>query len=379
MYENIKRNDNLIRTSSKFVTTFIDGAALEIKGNSDKKYLVKFIDLDTNDLVYESLIGESEWARTSRKWLCNWLIEVYDGDTIVYEHKFNAKDKNILISLESSALGDTIAWIPYAEEFRKKWGCNVYISTFHNNLFESAYTNLKFVSPGMSVPNLYGLFRLGWFYDKNIEMDKHKNSFLSQSLQQTATDILGLDYVEIKPKIKEIPVFTHDRPYICIAIHSTAQTKYWNNPTGWQDLVDFVKSKGYDVLLLSKEGNNYMGNKNPNGVIQIQGKNLEEIASILRGGSAFVGIGSGLTWYSWALNVPTILISGFSKPYQEMKSDIVRIINENVCNGCFARYLFDKGDWNWCPDHKDTERQFECTKSITFDMIKPHIEKLLKL
>jgi autotransporter strand-loop-strand O-heptosyltransferase len=108
-------------------------------------------------------------------------------------------------------------------------------------------------------------------------------------------------------------------------------------------------------------------------------KTLEEIGSILNGSSAFVGIGSGLSWFSWALGVPTILISGFSKPFQEMKSDVIRVINENVCNGCFSRYLFDKGDWNWCPDQKGTEKQFECTKSITFDMVKPHIQKILKL
>ena len=110
-----------------------------------------------------------------------------------------------------------------------------------------------------------------------------------------------------------------------------------------------------------------------------ENKTLEEIGSILQGSKLFVGIGSGLSWFSWALNVPTILISGFSESYQEMETDIIRIINKDVCTGCFAKHIFDKGDWNWCPEHKGTPRQFECSKSITFDMVKPHVEKLLKL
>jgi autotransporter strand-loop-strand O-heptosyltransferase len=122
-----------------------------------------------------------------------------------------------------------------------------------------------------------------------------------------------------------------------------------------------------------------MGNKQPIGVKKINKKSLDEIGSILLGSKMFIGLGSGLTWYAWALNVPTVLISGFSEPHQEMKSDVVRIINTEVCHGCFAKHLFDRGDWNWCPEHKGTERQFECTKSITFDMVKPHIENLLKI
>ncbi len=34
-------------------------------------------------------------------------------------------DKKVFISIESKALGDTIAWVPYALEFQKKHGCKV--------------------------------------------------------------------------------------------------------------------------------------------------------------------------------------------------------------------------------------------------------------
>ena len=131
--------------------------------------------------------------------------------------------------------------------------------------------------------------------------------------------------------------------------------------------------------MISSEEDGYMGNYQPIGVKKISKKSLDEIGSILLGCKMFVGLSSGLTWLSWALDVPTILISGVTDSWQDMKSDIVRIINKDVCHGCFAKNRFDRGDWNWCPEHKGTERQFECTKTITFEMVKPHIEKLLKL
>ena len=37
----------------------------------------------------------------------------------------------------------------------------------------------------------------------------------------------------------------------------------------------------------------------------------------------------------------------------------------------------DASDWNWCPMLKDTDRMFECTKSITSEMVIKEIEELL--
>jgi len=37
----------------------------------------------------------------------------------------------------------------------------------------------------------------------------------------------------------------------------------------------------------------------------------------------------------------------------------------------------DPGDWNWCPDHKGTERQFECSKSIEYTEVIKMLKKVL--
>jgi autotransporter strand-loop-strand O-heptosyltransferase len=372
--ENVENEDS----ENRININFIDQPFVEIIGKTDKNYKVNFIDTDTDKLVYSTHLKNNQWAKCNRHWFTNWKIEIEQDGGTPFVHVMDLKGKRVFIVFESSSLGDTIAWIPYVEEFRKKHNCHVIVSTFQNNLFKSEYPMLEFVEPGSSVNNLYALYKIGVFYnDEKIDTTRHRTDFRKLRLQEYATDILGLDFEEIRPRIKSIEPMKSDKPYICIANHSTAQSKYWNNPTGWQELVDYVKGLGYDVYLLSKEEDGYMGNKNPKGVIKVDGKTLEDIGSIMLGSKGFIGISSGLSWLAWSLNVPTVLISGQTDKLLEPSSNIKRIINEKVCHACFSRYLFDKGDWNWCPDHGGTKRQFECSKEIIFESVKPKLNEIL--
>jgi autotransporter strand-loop-strand O-heptosyltransferase len=376
---NVYNTAKRVITSNRIEINFVDGPFVQVLGADDQKYRVNFIDLDSNTTVFSTDISNNSWARCNRKWFTPWMVEIVNSDGNTFQHKFDANGRRVNIVFESSSVGDTLAWIPYVEEFRKKHNCEMVVSTFMNHLFQDQYPFIKFVDPGTIVENVYALYRLGIFYDENgVDFNRHKTDFRKLSLQECATDILSISFKEIRPLLKTTEPFKSDKPYVCIATHSTAQSKYWNNSNGWQQVVDYLKSLGYDVYLLSKEHDGYMSNKNPNGVITTNEKKLNEIIPLLLGSNGFIGLSSGITWLSWALNVPIVMISGFSEPYQEMK-DVYRVINEDVCHGCFARHLFDKGDWNWCPDHKGTERQFECTKSITFEMVKPKIDKMLNL
>ena len=58
-------------------------------------------------------------------------------------------------------------WFPHIEEFRKKHNCQVYVSTFKNELFKGNYQDLNFISPGSSVNGIYASYSIGWFFDSN--------------------------------------------------------------------------------------------------------------------------------------------------------------------------------------------------------------------
>jgi autotransporter strand-loop-strand O-heptosyltransferase len=380
IYDNLKKNtNNKSEIQNKLVIHFVRGAFVEVKGLKKAEYKVEFINQKTNQIMYSSTIQNNMWTKCSVEYFINWKIVIYENGKLWKEHFYDATDKRVYVALDSKALGDSLAWFPYVEEFRKKHNCQIITSTFMNHMFVDQYPNIKFVEPGTAVENLYAMYSIGLFYNEDNTINGLKNPVdpKSVTMQKMCSDILGLDFVEIKPLIKKRQVQKPSQKQITIAIHGTAQPKYWNNPFGWQEVVDWLNDKGYAVKLLSKEGDNYMGNKLPKGVFQHPTGPIEGVMDEMLKSEAFIGIGSGLSWLSWSLNVPTVLISGFSYKWAEM-SDCIRIgAPAGKCEGCFNRLRLDAGDWNWCPDHKGTERQFECTKSITGEMVIKELEKFL--
>jgi len=227
----------------------------------------------------------------------------------------------------------------------------------------------------MVAHNIYSMYKIGWFYkDNGFDIAKNPNDFRKEPLQKTASDILGLEYKEVRPLLN-IPN-VEKKKKVGIGLHSTCQAKYWNNPTGWQEVVDYLISLGYEVVLYSKEGDGYMGNFHPHGITKFEAGSIERLIEEMASCEFFVGLGSGLSWLAWACKLPVVLISGFSEEYSETVTDTYRVINKNVCNGCFNRHRLNASDWNWCPDHKGTERQFECTKQITSEMVIEQINKI---
>ena len=379
IYDKIKRNqNNIVDIKNRVLVSYINGPKVEILGSKKATYNVQFIDTKTNIKHFESELKTNHWAKSNLQYFCNWKIVITENGNPFYEEEYNANEKRVYVALDSKALGDTLAWIPYIEEFGKVHNSQMIVSTFHNHMFENQYPNVEFVKPGTEVPNLYAMYSIGLFYTDDGVTNHFKNPIDPKkvTMQQMATDILGLEYREIKPKLEDRKVEKDDK-LITIAIHGTAQPKYWNNPTGWQDVVDWLNNKGYTVKLLSKEGNDYMGNKHPNGILKHPNGPLESVMDEMAKSKAFIGIGSGLSWLSWALGTKTVLISGFSEDWAEMQ-DCVRIGSpKGKCSGCFNRLKLDAGDWNWCPDHKGTNRQFECTKEITSEMVIKELEKFL--
>ncbi len=374
----LRKHYNLPREGidGNIAVNFLDGPSVEITGrNSDKEYDVLFVNRSNSEILHNGSIKCNHWINASRRWFTDWDIIVNVNGRKVFSHTLDLKGKRVLVGMESKSLGDTIAWIPYVEEFRKKHQCNIFVATFWNSLFEKEYSNLRFISPGQVIPNIYATYKFGWFTPFNV--NNNPNDFRTISLQQCASDILGLEYEEIRPliTIPDKPKVIKDK-YVCIGIHGTSQCKYWNCPNGWQDVISYLNKKNYKAVMIHKEKGTYMGNIPPGHVINKTGDfPIEERIIDLKYADAFIGIGSGLSWLAWAVGTPVVMISGFSKPWCEFTTGVERLHNPDVCNGCFndSGLTFDKGNWEWCPRDKD----FECTKSITSDMVIERIDKIL--
>ena len=98
------------------------------------------------------------------------------------------------------------------------------------------------------------------------------------------------------------------------------------------------------------------------------------VVSDSQGAVVLIAMFVGLSWLAWALNKPVVLISGFSEPISEFNNPL-RVFNPSVCNGCWndLSVTFDPSNWNWCPRNKD----FECSKKISFEMVKEKIDMII--
>ena len=381
-YKNVLEIDmvknNFIKNDFTYNHSYVINPYFEVRGEGDHSLDVKLFD-KKNNLVYRDFLPLNSWIKLNREYYDEWKTEVWLENELIYENKLNFENKKVFISMGSKSLGDTLAWFPYCDEFRKKHNCKLVVSTFMNFLFKEQYPEIEFIEPGEVAKNIHAQYRLGWFYDQNgnFDVNKHPRDFKKLPLQNTATDILGLDYTEIRPKLNLPNV--NKKKKVGIGFHSTAQSKYWNNEKGWQEVIDYLKSYGYECMIYSKEGDGYMGNKYPKGVEVFSGGTLQEVINDLTTCEFFIGLGSGLSWLAWACKLPIILISGFSEKWAETTLGTYRVINESVCHGCFNSERLDAGDWNWCPLHKNTDRMFECTKTITSDMVIKEINKIMNI
>jgi len=377
-YNNTEKYIIPSKKHSEFLNiNYIEGPYAELVSNNDKEYIIEFINSNTEEIEYSTKIKHGYWSKVSKQYFIPWKIVLKELDnTIIKEYELNFTHSRVYIALESKSLGDTLAWIPYVEEFRKKHNCDVICSTFLNELFTEVYPHIKFVNPGEVVNDIVAMYTVGIYYkDDLIDFYKHPINPITVPLQKVSSDILGLEFNEIKPLIP-LKNNLERKKYVTIAIHSTSQAKYWNNPNGWQDVVTFLKTLGYKVILLSEEEDGYMGNSIPNGIYKLPKSPINKVIEQLQSSTLFIGISSGLSWLSWATNTPTCIISGFTKKFNEF--NCIRISpKDNTCEGCYNEYTFDKGDWGWCPLHKNTSRQFECTKTISaqdvIDAIKSYI------
>ena len=310
--------------------------------------------------------------------------------------------KTVHIIFQSKGLGDTLAWFPYVEQFRVDNKCNVKLFLPMQELIpllKPNYPKIEFLSEDKYIHARYVVCQHGCSCGDGemcFKLPMSADGIVSYKigcnwdgrqyipLQQSATEILGLPFIEKRPNLY---FKNYGRPmkekYVCIGVHTGGpQLKYWNYPKGWDYVVKYLNHKGYKVLDIDlKEDNSRDGyiNKLPKGVIKSQGKSLDERISELIHCEFFIGVGSGLSWLAWAVNKWVIMIHGMTEPWFEFQHKCIHVHNDEVCNGCWHRdeTLNLKGDWNVCPDHKGTDREFECSKEIDPPMVFSAIDKVI--
>ncbi len=364
---------------------FNDGCRVLVP-EADRLWRVRLSDLDTGNVLFEA---EAKVGRinSTKRYFLRARIEVWSGGESVFVHEYDASGKEIAVQLPVGTIGDTIGWLPYAIKFQERHHCKLtcVIAERMIPLFAAAYPDVCFLPPdAVRSERFYATYNIGLFFD-DTDCVLQPCDFRLVGLHRTAGYILGVDPEEAPPKvIAEDGPPPIDQPYVCIAVQSSTQCKYWNNPTGWLEIVRFLKESGYRVICIDQKpvhGFGLLWNYIPHGAEDQTGdRPLAERARWLKHAKFFVGLSSGLAWLSWAVGTPVVMISGFTHPTNEFATPY-RVINYHACNSCWndPRVRFEHTDFLWCPRHKDTPRQFECTRLITAEQVKIKIKTCLSV
>ncbi len=389
----------------EFIVKFKDNAYIEILGDStdDNEYLVEFINTNKNEVEFSKNVNVNHWLSLPLDPEKNILIRVILNNQILFERNQSQKFNKVYIKFGSKALGDNIAWIPYVEEYKKIHNVEIILYTPFNDIFDKVYSDIEFtnisdpkkfndVDKKFKVdygPELYFLNDIlspeSWYLDnKNYDNCVEYYDYRKHSLQSIASLVLGLEHREIKPKVnipENIPPKIKGK-YVIVAIQSTAQLKYWNNPFGWERLFDFLNRNGYKVVLIDKFKkygiNGYINQapKSKNLIDKTGNISLLDRIIDIKNADMMITISSGLAWLAWAVGTPVIMISGCTKPWNEFQSNNIRLYNPNVCSGCWndVSITFEPLNWLFCPHKMD----FICSKAIQPKDVIDAVKTLMK-
>ena len=312
-----------------YKTTFPKDAnapSVFVYSNTSSEYHIIFNILLNNQKVKisEAICKSNQVALANYNQCYNdWIIDIYQNNQLIESNVFDVTNKVVFIKMDATALGDNIAWIPYVEEFRKTRNCIVICSTFFNDLFKDIYPDILFVKPNTNVDNIYAQYYIGATYDNNIKYSPVNAD--SVPLQEIPSAILKLPNVELRPPLELLfNKIKQHKKYVCISEYASHENKHWKYNNGWQIIVDYLNSIDYDVYIISKEPTTL------NNVINLTGNiSLIQRAQTLRNADFFIGLSSGLSWLSWAVNTHVFMISDVTPPHHEFKSNITRVCANN--------------------------------------------------
>lgn len=361
---------------------FNDGARVMCP-ESAQAWHVRLRDTSTGNILFDTEFKGGR-VNSTKRYFVPFRIEVLQNGAVVLDHQLSLRDREVLIQFPVGTLGDPMGWFPYAVKFQELHGCKLTCAMGDKliDLFRDAYPDITFLPHEQVKADVYyATYSIGLFFDDK-DFVFQPTDFRHVGLHRTAGYILGVDPTEVAPRISlsddTRPIA---EPYVCIATQSTTQSKYWNNPYGWREIVSFLKEAGYRVVCIDQKathGHELVWNHIPYGAEDDTGdKSLAERARLLKHAEFFIGLSSGLSWLAWAMGTPVVMISGFTHPTNEFHTPY-RVINYHACNSCWndPRVRFDHKDFFWCPRHKGTPRQFECTRLITADQVKQIIQQI---
>ena len=342
-----------------------------------EKYLVQVRDYYNELMLFNEEI-ENTTLISAEKFFVHWQITIIKNGQVLFDYKFNPTGQRVHFVFHQ-ALGDNITLFPYMEAVQKAYNCKISCSVpqYLHEIIRTYYPNVELTE---ELPyDTYATYYMAACINVPIAANFDSRAVPLVDIGKTIladSNIGEVNRVIFKPtKPRQI-----QEPYVCIAVQASTTAKSWLYPGGWKIVVDYLKQRGYRVLCIDrdKECNNYDNVVTmPEGAEDFTGNiPLIERVNMLAYADFFISISSGLSWVAWSLDIPILMISGITEDWYEFPTPY-RVRNQMVCNGCFNDLRVDLADCYHCKRHKDTERQFECSKRISPTKVLQAIDRII--
>lgn len=352
---------------------FNSGARVQVTGSG---WHVRISDYDSGLVGFDDEVADCTLV-AAEKYYIRWQVEVWRYGQPVFGHVLDLAGQKVFIFMAGSALGDSVSLFPYLRLMREQYGCRIAVLPPDDGYIDL----LRAYFPDMEVVrekpvDAYASYCLAVFQKPPYLIASDSRTFTPAL---AARSVLGLHREAVKVIYRPTGPRQIKERYVCIAVQASGIMKRWLASKGWDMIVAYLKGLGYRVLCIDgsarEEADGYVVEK-PSGAEDFTGLlPLMDRINLLAYADFFIGLGSGLSWLADACDVPVVLISGFSLPLGEFDTPY-RVTNQLVCHGCYNDI---RVDWKTgCPYHAGTDREFECSKAISFRMVRNAIDRLIR-
>ncbi len=364
-----------------FWQTGIDGLRLDFNcglrlevptGN----FRVRIGDFDSEQIFFDRELSDVRLISVE-KYFIRWRVEIFRDGQKIFSHVLDLTGRTVHLAFSKvGGLGDTLAHLPFAEEFARTFNCRVVISLpdYLRGLAENFYPALEQIDAVTSETYATYPVTMNFGDFPTIPAD-----IRSAPLNRVAGAILGLNTLPPKPTFKPTMPPIIREPYVCIAVQASTPIKGWHYPRGWEIVVAYLKRLGYRIFCIDRENfqrdRQYTAQR-PDGAEDFTGDfTIMERANMLYHAEFFIGLSSGLAWLADAVNCPVVMICGFSDAWHEFYTPY-RVANRLVCNGCYSDRRVRAFN-NFCPYQHDTPRELECQRKISPRQVLDAVERLI--